>query len=214
MKYTTYLFDWDGTLLDSLPVWYGIFQDTFGEFLDELDPEQRKQCINYWENIRKYIEINDERWAEYIEVGSKLAHERIQKLDLFPHVLEVLQALHKNNVKTALITRSFRNVLGNMLEHHGLIGAFDVIIAREDSEKHKPDPEPLFKAMEELGANPEETIMVGDSETDLLAARNAKIDSILFFPAKHEEIYNRKFLESLAPKYKYESWDDFLKLVQ
>jgi pyrophosphatase PpaX len=49
----------------------------------------------------------------------------------------------------------------------------DVIITPEDTEKHKPDAEPVLKACEILGVNPERAIMIGDSHFDIQCGRNA-----------------------------------------
>lgn len=214
MKYTTYLFDWDGTLLNSLPVWYGIFQDWVKYADIELTPAQKRQSYNRWDNARDYVTISDEKWADVMAYAKKISVERIHKIDLVPGSREMLAELHKNNCKTALITRSFHEIIGPMLEHHGLMGGFDVVVGYEDVKEHKPDPSSLFKAMQELGANASETVMVGDSETDLLAGKRAKIDTFLFFPPSNERYYDKTELLEYEPNEVFTSWDEFLKLVQ
>lgn len=214
MKYTTYLFDWDGTLIDTMPVWYGIFTDLLKYGSIELTPAQRRQSFNRWDNMRDFAEISDEKWADMMRYGKEISVERIKKIDLVPGSREMLAELHKQNCKTALITRSFRQIIGPMLEHHGLMGGFDVVIGYEDVKEHKPDPAALLKAMEELDANPEETVMVGDSETDLLAGKRAKIDTFLFFPPVNEKYYDKTELLEYEPTEVFASWDEFLKLIQ
>jgi HAD superfamily hydrolase (TIGR01509 family) len=214
MKYTTYLFDWDGTLLDSLPVWFKIFQDLLAYGDIKLSPIQQRQSYNRWDNMRDFVEISDEKWTDMMDYSRKITTERIKNIPLVSGVAEMLQTLHKSNCRTALITRSYRNLVGPMLEEHGLIGGFDAVVAYEDVKEHKPDPEPLFKAMEELGANPEETVMVGDSETDLLAGKRAKVDTYLFCPPANERYYNKTELLEYEPTELFVSWEEFLKLVE
>lgn len=214
MKYSTFLFDWDGTLLNSLPVWYGIFQDLvkFGDV--KLTPAQARNSYNRWDNIRDYVEISDEKWAAMMEYATQIAKERIKKIDLVPGVPEMLKVLHENNCQTALVTRAFREIVGNMLEEHGLVGGFDAVVAYEDVVEHKPDPASVLKAMNELGANPEETVMVGDSETDLLAGKRAGVDTFLFFPAINEKYYDKTELLEHEPTELFTSWEQFLSLVE
>ena len=214
MKYNTFLFDWDGTLLDSLPVWYGIFLDLIKYADVKLTLAQQRQCYNKWDNMRDFVEISDKKWADMMEYAKKITIERIRDIPLIEGVPEMLKALHKNNCQTALITRSFREVVGPMLESHGLIGGFDAVICYEDVKEHKPHPEPLLKAMEELGANPNEAVMVGDSETDLMAGNNAKVDTFLFFPPFNERIYSKTELLEFEPTQVFSTWEEFLKLVE
>jgi len=62
------------------------------------------------------------------------------------------------------------------LELHGLDGHVATVVGRDSAETVKPDPGPLLAAIEALGAHPERTLFVGDSETDEIAARRAGTD--------------------------------------
>lgn len=57
------------------------------------------------------------------------------------------------------------------------------------------------KAMEQLGAVKEETVIVGDSDKDIGAANNTGLDSILFYPPEHKKFYNLEKLKTLKPTY-------------
>ncbi|PSQ58392.1 MAG: phosphoglycolate phosphatase [Halobacteriales archaeon SW_9_67_25] len=61
------------------------------------------------------------------------------------------------------------------LETHGLDGHVDVVVGRDTVDTYKPDPEPLLAAARGLGAEPDETLFVGDSESDAEAARRAGV---------------------------------------
>ncbi len=213
MKYSTFLFDWDGTLLDSLPAWDKVFQEIikFGDL--KLTNAQQIICISNWSRIREFVEISDERWLEIKNYGEKIAPNHVKNIPLMPGVIEMLQVLHKNNCRTALVTRAFREVVGNMLESHDLVGGFDAVITHEGVKEHKPHPESLYKAMEELGANPEETIMIGDGLADIGAANNAGVDSCLFWYESRSEYYSKKDLLALKPTIIANDWEEFLKLV-
>ena len=56
---------------------------------------------------------------------------------------------------------------------------FDTIVTCDDTDKHKPDPEPVNIALERLGSRPEEAVMIGDSIFDILCAKGAGVKSVL-----------------------------------
>lgn len=214
MKYTTFLFDWDGTLLDSLPVWHQVFLDVMAKGNVKLTDAQKRKSYNRWDNARDFVDIDDEIWADMMAFSQKITLERMKQIPLIPGAREMLKALHEKDCKTALVTRAFRDVVGNTLEDHNLIGGFDAVIALEDVKEHKPHPEPLLKAMEELGSDPEDTVMIGDGDGDIHAAHNAGVDSILFWRPENKVFYKKEELLETKPTYLVNSWDEFLKLVQ
>jgi pyrophosphatase PpaX len=59
-----------------------------------------------------------------------------------------------------------------------LASSFDVVVGFEDTERHKPDPEPVLLAVEKLGGSPEEAAYVGDSPFDIGAAKAARVFAI------------------------------------
>jgi phosphoglycolate phosphatase-like HAD superfamily hydrolase len=84
---------------------------------------------------------------------------------------------------TTLKKQSRRYAL-KALKLTGLLEFVDVIVARDDCEKDKPDPEPLVHAMKAVGSKAEETIMIGDSITDFLCSKNA---GVRFIGILHED---------------------------
>ncbi len=87
---------------------------------------------------------------------------------------------------------------------------FDVIISAGDTDKHKPDPTPLFIAIERLDSKIENTIFVGDSDKDTGAAHNANIPLFLFTPQEHNLYYDLKTLKSEpAVIASFDAWEDF-----
>lgn len=89
--------------------------------------------------------------------------------------LRLLSLLKQQKVGTALITRNSRSSARTVLARHGL--SFGLVITREDG-PYKPDPRPLLRACEALGAKPGQTWMVGDGQYDVEAAAAAGIGSI------------------------------------
>ncbi len=98
---------------------------------------------------------------------------------LFPGVLEGLQAFKRAGLKLACVTNKPTEFAVPLLQAKGLAGFFEVVYGGDAFERKKPDPMPLHKSCEALGAAPARTLMVGDSRNDARAARAAGCPVIL-----------------------------------
>ena len=77
------------------------------------------------------------------------------------------------------MTSRLRNTAMEGLEKFDMTKYFDVIVTPEDTDKHKPDPEPVNIALERLGSEASSSVMLGDTMFDILCARNAGVSPIL-----------------------------------
>jgi HAD superfamily hydrolase (TIGR01509 family) len=91
---------------------------------------------------------------------------------MLPGVVETLKALH-GRMRMAVVTSSHRQHFDTMHADIGLTKYFEFVLAREDYEKTKPNPEPYLLALERLGISVESCVAVEDSERGLAAARAA-----------------------------------------
>jgi len=87
------------------------------------------------------------------------------------------------------------------------------MVTVEDVANHKPHAEPIERALELIGGDPTSAVMIGDSDKDLGAARNAGIDSILFAPPDHDEIYDAEHLASFDPTHTCRSFADVRRVL-
>ncbi len=153
--FKTVIFDLDGTILDSKYDWKRIRK--------ELDLEERS-ILDHLYSL-----------AEKEKKRKKLLLERYEIMatsnaELFPDVKEVLKALKKNNIKTGLSTNNSRKNTEFILKKHAL--EFDEVVTRDDG-IWKPNKDPIITLMKRLHSKPEETLVVGDSDYDILAAKEA-----------------------------------------
>jgi len=88
---------------------------------------------------------------------------------------DTLIHLKQQNFVVGVVTRSSRPYALTSLELTGLLAFIDVIVARNESEKEKPEPDPLVQAMKVVRSKAAETIMVGDSITDFYCSQNAGV---------------------------------------
>lgn len=92
---------------------------------------------------------------------------------LYPGVREGLERLHAAGARLAVVTNKPLDMTREILSRLGVWPLFGSCVAPERVREMKPHPESLLLAMKELGAKPEETVMVGDTWTDIRAGRDA-----------------------------------------
>ena len=94
-------------------------------------------------------------------------------------VLEILDHLDRRGIPRAVATSSSRNSARKHLGHNGVFERFDAIVAREDVERHKPNPDPFLKAAALLGVAPENCLALEDSHNGVRAAHAAGMMTVM-----------------------------------
>lgn len=110
--------------------------------------------------------------------------------DLKPGADVLMDVIEQRGLPVALATGSQRAVAYGYLDHHGMKGRFDLIIAREDCQYGKPDPDPFLRAAKAIGCKPENCLALEDSCNGVRAAHAGKIP-VIFVPdliAPNDEI--------------------------
>lgn len=93
----------------------------------------------------------------------------------YPGARETLLDLRARGARLALVTNKEQRFTDPVLDAHGLRAQFDLVLCGDSLPAHKPDPLPLRHCMAHLDAAPERALFVGDSQTDVDAARNAGV---------------------------------------
>ena len=96
---------------------------------------------------------------------------------LYPGVEALVQAL-RGRVALGVVSTSWRGSIEAVLKASNLLDAFDVVIAKEDVQHPKPDPEGYARAIDRLGLTAGEVVALEDSSSGLAAARGAKIQVV------------------------------------
>lgn len=96
---------------------------------------------------------------------------------LYPGVDEMLQAVHRRGLKTAIVSNKLQAGVDELYETY-FRGVIDVAIGQREGVPLKPAPDMVELALSQLGANKGETVYVGDSEVDVQTARNAGLRCI------------------------------------
>lgn len=208
-EYQYILLDWDGNLAKTLDVWLQATRiplEKRGVYL--TDQEIGVQILGRTHAGLDEYGIQDA--DEFLKEMDAIAAQLLPDVELYPDAIYVLEELRNKGKKTALITSNWRRNVILLLDKYNIHHLFDYVIAGDEVTHHKPHPEPLFKALAELGAEPADAIMIGDSDKDIAAANNAGVDSILFYPDEHKKFYHLDDLQKHKPTYKI---DDFRRVI-
>lgn len=209
--YKYILLDWDGNLAKTLDIWLDACRIALEKRGVYKSDEEISASFGQFTKYMQEWGITD--IEQTITDADVVAKAKLPSVELYPDALEVLQKLHESSHALALITTSSRENVEHLLESHSIANFFQAIVAGDESENHKPHPEPLEKGLELLGGDKESAVMIGDSDKDLGAAQNFGIDSILFYPKEHERFYNLDDLKQHNPTHIVEDFREILDLV-
>lgn len=207
-KYKYILLDWDGNLARTLNLWLDALRVPLEKRGYSFTDEQIGANFTVFRQRMNALSVGD--IDTIIEEADEIVTRDYPNLELYPDALVTLETLHTAGKKLALVTTSRHDQVDPLLIKYNLHNLFDIVICGDDVSEHKPHPEPIEKALDAFGAKKEESIMVGDSASDIDGAHNAGIDSILFFPSEHAKFYDIEKLRKLQPTHIV---DDFRKIV-
>ena len=179
-KYDYFLFDLDGTLIDTTDLILACFRHSLST-VDIVKPDNEiTNTIGL--PLREQFELYVEDKSVNIENLMKLHMDHQltiwkQYVKLLPNVKKILYELRDK--KCAIVTSRRVRTASLYTEYLGIDSEFEVFITPESTTKHKPNPEPVLKAIEEIKAIPERTLFVGDSIFDILAGKSANVDTYL-----------------------------------
>ncbi len=182
------LFDVDGTLLDTREF---ILQAT--EHALKTHGYTVPQRAELSKHVSKPLGKVYQDITGQAEVGElENTHREFQLANLhlsvpFLNTVETLKTLKERGYRMAIVTTRSRKTSVKTLELAGVDIFFDTIISKEDTPAVKPDPTPLLKALEQLGCTPAEAIMIGDSELDVQAGKNAGTQTVRVTYGFHTE---------------------------
>ncbi|MDD4169531.1 MAG: HAD-IA family hydrolase [Desulfotomaculaceae bacterium] len=166
------LFDLDGTLVDTLPLIVQTYRKVFRDMKIPWGDDDVVKLIGYplTEIGKHFAGEKESLFIELYQHYYQIDHDRMTRL--YPGTLEILSFLKSRGLKLGIVTSKGRPVTLRSVAHTGLDRFMDVIVTAHDVLKHKPDPEPLVKALTVLGATVDQSIFIGDTSFDILTGQN------------------------------------------
>jgi pyrophosphatase PpaX len=212
VAFSTFLFDLDGTLIDSIELILRSYRHTLRAHRGEELPDDvwmNGLGTPLWVQFRRFTDDPAEIDAMVATYRAyNLAHhdEMVRPYD---GVADAVRALARQGKTLGLVTSKTRSGAIRGLERAGLADAFVVIVGADEVTHPKPHPEPVLTALARLGVPATGAVFIGDSRHDLECGRAAGVRTaaVLWGP------FARTQLEDLAPDYWLERPEDLSLLV-
>jgi HAD superfamily hydrolase (TIGR01509 family) len=180
-SFSAYLFDCDGTIVDSMPLHYVAWKKALGEwnceFAEELfyawggrPTSEIISTLNQQQGLSMPIESVAHRKEEFY-------FAMLPELKAVPEVLEHIEAQH-GRIPFAVVSGSARDSVTASLETLKLLDRFDTLICAGEYKKSKPDPEAFLLAATKLGVPPKNCLVFEDTEMGIQAATAAGMASV------------------------------------
>ena len=184
------LFDLDGTLVDSAPdlamavnfMLKSLGRETFSvETIRSWVGNGAQTLVK--RGLSGSTEINENIEKELFEKAFEIFLKSYAKYSCvetvtYPKVIPTLQTLKTQGFRLALVTNKPFDFIKPLLDGLGMKDVFELCLGGDSLKKKKPEPEPLLHICENLGVSIDDSVIVGDSKNDILAANSAKMQSI------------------------------------
>jgi phosphoglycolate phosphatase-like HAD superfamily hydrolase len=168
------LFDWDGTLVDSLAAFHAANEAVMSAFGLEFDVVRyRQHYVPDWREMYRRLGVPDDRLDEANRLWETAFGDDADGVVAFPGALAALARLRETGAVLGIVTAGVRRVVEPQLDRTGLGAHLTIRVYGDDLPVHKPDPEPLRRAIQLAGERhrPETSIFyVGDAPTDMQMA--------------------------------------------
>lgn len=214
IKIDLLIFDLDGTLMNSIPDLTAAINYTSKKFSLRIFSEAEVQVM-VGGGIRKLIEdaYGEKRdtfiYQQYYDCFMDYyAKNHSNKSHLIEGSLEVLN--HFQDKKMAILSNKFDHFTKQMAKDYNIDKFFDVVLGATENIKKKPSSEPINYILEKTGIQKEFAMMIGDSEQDILTAKNAGIKSVAVTYGYRTE----EQLKQLSPDYICNSLIELTKIIE
>ncbi len=199
------IFDLDGTLIDSMKIWYQIDR----QFLIENDIEnppreisERMKKLTIDESAELFIsEFELNLTKEYVirRIEELVWIEYEERIPLKSRVIDLLDFLDGRGIPYCIATATYKSLALAVLERCGIADRFSFLLTDEEYPRGKNFPDIFIGACERFGTEPAETLIVEDSLHSIETAKNAGFPVVAVYDESAEP--DRERIESIADYY-------------
>lgn len=195
MEFKGVLLDLDGTLINTNELILKSFNHTFRTAENRILSDD--MIYGFFgepleESFRKHAEKTSvEEMLRIFRDYNKKHHDNLATI--FPGVREALAAMREQDALMSVVTSKKNDMARKGLELFGIEDYFRAMVGPDDTEKHKPEPEPVLKALELLELEPEDAVFVGDSPFDIICGNKAGVTTAAVAYSVHSVEYLKKF---------------------
>jgi phosphoglycolate phosphatase len=128
-----------------------------------------KRCLSHQHGL----DVGDAHFNQAQTLFFKHYAEVLTDSQPYPQIKESLSAMKDAGFPLACVTNKSANFTERLLQKTGLFDYFNLVVAGDTLDKKKPDPDQIFYVCKAFNIDPWEALLIGDSNTDILAAKNA-----------------------------------------
>lgn len=201
-KIENFIFDIDGTLIDTIDMYMPAMIDTLAQHGHPVAPDKVEQTKHdlfgiTGQDALRLAGISEEEIPEMLKDWFDLAYQRADRAKVIEGIPEMLNTLaNREDAKIAIATSKLADEYQEyFVNKYDFAKLFKVAITSADTKKHKPAPDPILAAMNKMGADPATTVYVGDTINDMKAAHaaGAKFAGALYSSANPDSIKDADF---------------------
>ena len=179
MRFPVVLFDFDGTVIDSGAIILASMRHATRTVLGrEVEDEVLMAAVG-GSGLSEQMRLLDESRVDELVRVYRAHNEPLHSgLACCAGMEDVLVTLKEEGRRLGIVTAKRRQTVALAFDHVAIEHLFDIVVGSDDTERHKPAPDPILHALDRLGALPEEAVYVGDSPFDVRAAKAAGVHAI------------------------------------
>lgn len=181
-KYKAFIFDCDGTVLNTNPAIFNAWRLTVASFNPDVKLADAdisvyfgrsvpEACIGFLESCGK--PGMDQDTDKIVEMYWKNHTAHPELVEEYPGLKAAITELKRRGAAVMMVTSGRHDIVLKELKYFGMENLFDAVIAQEDSPVLKPNPDPALLACKKAGVDPKDTLFVGDAPSDFACGNRA-----------------------------------------
>ncbi len=181
-EYALYLFDFDNTLFDTRCGIEAILREALPVLGVEYGPDSFDECLGLTMDqvYDRYMGDDRSRYRDFERsFMSVVMSDAYLGAPPFPETARVLESLRVRGKRIGVVSGKKAYKIVNLLRANGLDGYPETVVGFDETDRHKPLPDPILKGMSFFDVPKDETVYVGDSPNDALAAEAAGVDCVI-----------------------------------
>ena len=171
------LLDLDGTLIDSEDISFRCTDTAFRQVMGRGITSEEKTMFMGRPVSLLLKEMFGSRGEDIALLGKSLYMKSVPEIKMYDGFMDVLMELKRLGLKLGIVTSSRNEPVHAILRTLQIEGIFDAVVTQESTDNHKPDPDPVLKALEETVTSAQDSILVGDQPWDIRSASSAGVRS-------------------------------------